>query len=98
MEDLLQMNEHDEGNYIVDITEPIQKPNSFDQLCALVNHYEDMEETIDSLRKKTSELIIDENPNDDNADRYTIEICYKELFINILKKKMEEIRNVLNYN
>ena len=98
MEDLLQMNEHDEGNYIIDITEPIQKPSNFDQLCALVNHYEDMEEIIDSLRKETSELIIDENPNDNAADRYTIEICYKQLFINILKKKMEEIRNVLNYN
>lgn len=90
-------NEEPDG-YLVDVTKPIEQPNSFDKLCALINHYEEMEAIIDSLRMKTSELIIDENPNDDNADRYSVDPEYIELFINTLDNKMTEIRNILNYN
>jgi hypothetical protein len=90
-------NEEPDG-YLVDVTKPIQKPADFDTLCALVNHYEDMETIINSLKMKTSELIIDENPDDNDADRYTIDSEYVELFINTLESKMTEIRNILNYN
>lgn len=85
-------------DYLVDVTKPIQKPTDFDTLCALINHYEDMETIVDSLRMKTSELIIDENPDDNDADRYTVDSEYVELFIAILENKMTEIRNILNYN
>jgi hypothetical protein len=47
---------------------------------------------------KTSELIIDENPDDNDADRYTIDSEYVELFITMLENKMTEIRNILNYH
>ena len=90
-------NEEPDG-YLVDVTKTIQKPADFDTLCALINHYEEMETIIDSLRIKTSKLIIDENPNDDDADRYTIDPEYVELFITILENKMTEIRNILNYH
>ena len=90
-------NEEPDG-YLVDVTKPIEQPNSFDKLCALINHYEDMETIIDSLRMKTSELIIDENPDDNDAARYTIDSEYVELFITTLENKMTEIRNILNYN
>jgi hypothetical protein len=90
-------NEEPDG-YLVDVTKPIQKPADFDTLCALINHYEEMETIIDSLRIKTSKLIIDENPNDDDTDCYTIDHEYVELFITILENKMTEIRNILNYN
>ena len=42
--------------YLVDVTKPIEQPNSFDKLCALINHYEEMEAIIDSLRMKTSKF------------------------------------------
>jgi hypothetical protein len=90
-------NEEPDG-YLVDVTKPIEQPNSFDKLCALINHYEDMEQIVESLRMHTSELIIDENPDDNDADRYTIDSEYVELFINTLESKMTEIRNILNYN
>jgi len=91
------VNEESDG-LLVDISKPITKPSDFDTLCALCNHYEDMEMIIESLRKSEARIKIDENPDDENAECYTLDKEYSALFIELLEKKMTEIRNILNYN
>ena len=81
------------------ISQVIEDPDRLELIVKdIINHYEEMETIIDSLKMKTSELIIDENPNDDDADRYSVDPEYIELFINTLENKMTEIRNILNYH
>ena len=83
---------------LIDITQTIKKPADFDELLALANHYEDMETIIDSLNKPNSCLFVDENPNDNDAESYSLDHEYSVLLINVLQTKMKEIRNVLNFN
>ena len=82
----------------IDLTLPIQKPCHFDELKGLIDCYEDMEIIIDSLKKSTCQLQIDENPDDKGAEFYKLDKEYVDLFVDVLKGKMKEIRNILNYN
>lgn len=84
---------------LVDITQPIKKPVSFDELLALTTWYEEMDTIINSLHKTDNScIVIDENTKDDNADSYSLDPEYAVLFIKVLESKMKEIRNVLNFN
>lgn len=83
---------------IIDITKPFSKPGHFDELIALSNHYQDMETIIESLQKHNSVITIDEDPNNDDADKYDLDPPYKTLIIEMLKEKMSEIRDVLGFN
>lgn len=83
---------------LIDITQIIKKPADFDELLALANHYEDMETIIDSLNKPNSCLFVDENPDDNDAESYSLDHEYSVLLINVLQAKMKEIRNILNFN
>ena len=83
---------------LIDITQTIKKPACFDELLALANHYEDMETIIDSLNKPNSCLFVDEDPDDKDAENYSLDHEYSTLLIRMLESKMKEIRNVLNFN
>ena len=84
---------------LVDITKPIKRPANFDELLALSNHYEDMETIIESLGKTPNScIVIDEDNDNKDADSYSLDPEYSVLFIEVLKSKMKEIRNVLNFN
>ena len=83
---------------LIDITQTIKKPTDFDELLALANHYEDMETIIDSLNKPNSCLFVDEDPDDNDAENYSLDHEYSVLLINVLQAKMKEIRNILNFN
>lgn len=84
---------------LVDITQPIKKPGDFDELLALTTWYEEMDTIINSLHKTDNScIIIDENPDDKEADNYSLEPEYSVLLIRVLESKMKEIRNALNFN
>ena len=83
---------------LVDITQPIKRPSSFDELLALATWYDEMETIIDSLNKPNSCLIVDEDPDNQDAPNYTLDSEYSTLLIRTLELKMKEIRNVLNFN
>jgi hypothetical protein len=98
MDNEIMGEEQDDGQYLVDITKPIQKPMDFDTLCALVNHYEEMETIVNDLSKHDARLKVDTNPNDEAADMYNLDRPYADLLIKLIQGKMQEIRNILNYN
>ena len=84
---------------LVDITQPIKRPSSFDELLALTTWYDEMETIVESLQKcSDSCIVIDENYNDENAEAYPLDHEYSTLFIEVLEEKMKEIRNALNFN
>ena len=84
---------------LIDITKPIKRPVDFDELLALSNHYEDMEQIIKSLQTTPNScIVIDEDNDNEDADSYSLDPEYSILFIEVLKSKMKEIRNVLNFN
>ena len=89
----------EDNEKLIDITQPIRKPKDFDELLALTNYYQEMEQMIVSLNKTLNScLTIDEDTENKEADIIELSSEYSTLFINILEDKMREIRNVLNYN
>ena len=93
-----ELNNIEDSDIRIDLTLPIQKPCHFNELKGLIDCYEEMEVIINSLKKSTCQLEIDENPDDKGAEFYKLDKEYVDLFVNVLKGKMKEIRNILNYN
>lgn len=88
----------EDNEKLIDITQPIKKPGDFNELLALTNYYQEMETIINSLNKPNSCLSVDEDSENQEADLFDLEKEYSILFVEVLEKKMKEIRNVLNFN
>jgi len=86
-----------EENYI-DITGKISKPTCFDDVKYLCQHYINMEKILNILDYPNVAILIDEDPENKDADQIALPENYMILFKNLLEDKMTEIRNVLNYN